>query len=107
MENLLALFRYLRGFNPAAAGGWLIFFAAFGPICIGETLLLSPLRKRGLAPPSWISIPFTVLAGIYWGHLFFFPPAINSGLKDDVINALAEISHITVGMQSRNHGMEL
>lgn len=67
---------------------WLIFFTGWGPFCVIEGLLLTVLRKRGLAPPSWISIPLTVVLGLTWGRLFFFPPAVQSGLYEDSVKAL-------------------
>eukprot|EP00884_Botryococcus_braunii_P018070 jgi/Botrbrau1/4947/Bobra.0122s0025.1 len=103
------VFWYLRGYHPRATGMWLIFFAGCGPICILEGFVLSSLKKRGIVPPVWLSIPVTVLGGIAWGHLFFFPPVDNSGLADDVINAVHSVitSLVSVGPTGLLAGAEL
>jgi hypothetical protein len=84
-------FRYMRGYAPQSTGMWLIFFAGCGPICILEGYLLSMLKKRGIVLPWWFTIPATVFGGILWGHLYFFPPTVNSKLASDVINEVSAL----------------
>eukprot|EP00884_Botryococcus_braunii_P022808 jgi/Botrbrau1/9210/Bobra.0028s0006.2 len=82
------LFWYFRGYWPGLTGMWMIFFTAWGPFIVIEQLLLSALRKRGLAPPAWLSVPLTLLLGLTWSHLYFFPVMMKSGIYDDALHSL-------------------
>eukprot|EP00884_Botryococcus_braunii_P022810 jgi/Botrbrau1/9212/Bobra.0028s0008.1 len=79
--------RYYRGYWPGLTGKWMIYFTAWGPFLVIEQLLLSALRKRGLAPPAWLSVPLTLLLGLTWSHLYFFPVMLESGIYNDGVRS--------------------
>eukprot|EP00884_Botryococcus_braunii_P022815 jgi/Botrbrau1/9217/Bobra.0028s0013.1 len=93
-------FWHLEGFRPGLTGMWFVFFAGWGPICVVERLLLSVLRERGLAPPALISCPFTVVGGLLWADLFFFPALLKSSMLDDAVAAFSGLFASAVGASS-------
>lgn len=93
--------RYMRRFDPTSTGRWLVFFAGCGPICVLEGALLGVLKRKRLMPPIYLSIFLTLLFGMLWGHMFFFPPVINSGLAMDVVSAVG--ASLSSAVQSWSH----
>ncbi len=55
-----------------------------------EHLVRSQLKQRHMQPPQWVSIPLTLTVLMAVGHLYFFPPPMDSGLADRVVASIKD-----------------
>ena len=53
-----------------------------------EHAVRSQLKQHHMQPPRWLSIPITIFILMAVGHLFFFPPPMNSGLAGRVVTSI-------------------
>jgi hypothetical protein len=95
--------RELGGYKLGYAGMWGLFFTMWGPMCIAERVLLSVLRKNGLVPPSWISVPLTLVLSLAWGHACFFPVMKDPILYDPVYRMPYEVLNSALSFWSPIH----
>ena len=61
-----------------------------GPMVLLEHLIRSQLKQRHAQPPRWLSIPFTLATLLAVGHMYFFPPPMDSGLADRVVVSIKQ-----------------
>ena len=58
------------------------------PLLLLEHLVRSQLKQRHMQPPRWLSVPVTLTILMAVGHLFFFPPPMDSGLAGRVVTSI-------------------
>jgi len=61
-----------------------------GPMMLVEHVVRGQLKQRQMQPPQWVSIPLTLTILMAVGHMYFFPPPMDSGLADRVVASIKE-----------------
>jgi hypothetical protein len=79
---------YLRG---RVSGYWLAFFTVQGPVLLVESLGRRWLKLRGMAMPSFLSIPLTLGILLTLGDLLFFPDVTRMGIAGQIVQNLYEM----------------
>lgn len=77
--------RYVQGY---VTGQWFTFFAIQGPIVLMETLLLAALARGGVTIPKPLAVVGALTVLIATGDMFFFPPCLDTGLADRVVQSI-------------------
>jgi hypothetical protein len=81
------MFWYCQG---STTGLWLAFFSLQGPVILIEMVVQRLIRKSGWQVPKWARVAVTLYVLMGLGHLFFFPPPVQSGLADRVTGSIKE-----------------
>jgi hypothetical protein len=55
---------------------------------LAEHLVRSQLKQHHMQPPRWLSVPVTLAILLAVGHLYFFPPPMDSGLAGRVVTSI-------------------
>ena len=80
---------------------WLTFFSMQAPIIALETFVRQQLKQHRIHLPHVVQVFVTVAVLLTVADAFFFPPVVNSGLADHVVESIKKNIEGIAGMGSR------
>lgn len=67
---------------------WLTFFSVQVPLMALEAMGKKLMKQNNLRLPRWLSISLTMAVLLWLADAFFFPPALDTGLADRVVDTI-------------------
>lgn len=80
---------------------WLTFFSMQAPIIAVETFVRQQLKQHRIHLPHVVQVFVTTVVLLTVADAFFFPPVMNSGLADHVVESVKKNIEGIAGMGSR------
>ena len=75
---------------------WLLFFTSQIPLLALESYGKKLLKQQHWRIPNWSSILLTMAVLLWLADSFFFPPCLDTGLADRVVDAVkANVNQLT------------
>ena len=98
--------RYLVGYHTAG-WSWLVFFSMQAPLVAVETALRHLFKQKSIMVPHAVSVALTIAVLLATADVLFFPPVVDSGLADHVVESIKSNFESLITLHRRTNDADL